>query len=975
MKATKDDPSSPITLDSTSLVSLTEPLSEANGKEKTFMEDKFQAQVCLGWIYWIAGETSTAIAKLPKTIENIDQLHGTENGHTGWTKVCALKASYINGILLAGTGSVAEALEGFKSAIPLISSVSPKFGIVGREGRVWAELLLTQFCMLCGYTSQKKIGLLPEVEALSSFRAWASFWEQQFGQAPLPGGIVPRSNILRRHVWREYYVTLSSIIQNNLPFPAVSATTPFSDMSTGLQQRAELQRVETRYEALLMQEVSFPRAEQANDEVEEWADLVMQNWKILCGGSWLGQELGEDGREAVSRGALDSLYRAATRTFHSTLILRHLFTVHLAVAEFDLAFKAFDTYLEIVKNGNARGEKKDESEHGFDDDEAILRTVSDCIKALCQYGSRVAAEKAKGLADFLEEFLGKHLAQQRTKGSVNGNGRATENEPSSRGPLISPEGFAIAWRSIGIAQSQWARFTYDAGSRADIQLQAVKSFRRALLPEYEQTDNVNTIFALAMVLAERRELGAAIDIVRTALLPPNTLSGKSDNIQAHYSRFARERSLIPLWHLLALLLSARQEFTTAVRSCEGAFGQFGDSKTLFGEAKSHWGYRSEHLNHMEPQPGNEKPHAKGIVDEMDDFEKVAVLEVKMTQLVLFEVLEGPDAAVNASDELLSLYSRLFGEPQSATATPKTSQTTPPKSSTGTLRSLKGSIFGRSVPPTRKSSGTRGRTFSSYSEKTLPARPHTSNANTGVAMGAPIIHVTNETNDTAHREKLHKRDPSLVRNKSHGSLRNRSPITDQNLQRTLSATSGKPGTDNSARLQKKLTISPDNPGLSVKPEHLKFGQTAPQGPSPSQTGQQDSSSKKLPPISQSMSEKVQPLKTNPAIPHNNRLLDPLSRPLSVNPVTRFPKDQERRLRVSILVKVWLLIAGFYRRAEMYEDAKGAIDEAYKLVDDLEMDAPKDVSSNLLLDNGGLGMHISVEKQWGDVWSEVSSASKF
>jgi hypothetical protein len=659
-----------------------------------------------------------------------------------------------------------------------------------------------------------------------------------------------------------------------------------------------------------------------------------------------------------------------------------LFTVHLAVAEFDLAFKAFDTYLEIVKKGKARVEKTGEAEQGLDDDETVLKTASECIRALCRYGSRQAAEKAKDLGHYFEEWLEKHFTQQPSNNHMNGNRRVIENSTSHSDPLISPQGLAIAWRSIGIAQAQWARFTYDAGSRADIQSQAVKSLRKALLPEYEQTDDINTLFALSMVLAERRELSAAIGVVKTALLPPNTPPlSKLNDLEPHHSRFSRERSLIPLWHLLALLLSARQEFTTAARSCEGAFEQFKDPKILFGDAKLHGGYRSEHLNRIGLQSTNEKLHSsnKGIADEMDDFEKEAVLEVKMTQLVLIEVLEGPDVAVNASDELLSLYVRLFGEPQKpATAAPKTAQLSPPKSSASTLRSFKGSFFGRSMPATRKLSVTRGRASSSYSEKTLSARPQTSNTNTSVTTGAPTIHVTNEnggTADTTHHEKLQKRTRSLARNKSLGSLRNRSMSTEQNLQRTLSAAARKAKTDDTICSPKEIVTTTNNPDQNGrKLENMKVGQaelSASQGSLSSQAGRRDLSSKQLPSMSQNVSQKVQPLQANPVVSQDTCLPGISAQPLPTNPVTRFPKDQERRRQIGLLVKVWLLIAGFYRRAEMYEDAKGAIDEAYKLVDGLEMEVSKDTSGNISIDNGGWGIYKSVEEQWGDVWSEASS----
>ena len=93
----------------------------------------------------------------------------------------------------------------------------------------------------------------------------------------------------------------------------------------------------------------------------------------------------------------------------------------------------------------------------------------------------------------------------------------------------------------------------------------------------------------------------------------------------------------------------------AARACEGAFEQFDDPAVLFGSPNLDGGYRSDHLNEAEA-----KARPRGLVDEMDDLEKEGIIEVKLTQLALVELLEGPEVAVNASHELLVLYGRLFG---------------------------------------------------------------------------------------------------------------------------------------------------------------------------------------------------------------------------------------------------------------------------------------------------------------------------
>jgi cargo-transport protein YPP1 len=904
------------------------------------------------------GEPALAASRLPRSIEQgFSQLDGTKKDSTEWTRVCALKASYIKGTSQGRTGAVAEALETYESGLPILSSVSSMQQ--GKELRSWTELYLTGFCLLSSLALKSKISSILETETLSAFRAWAKFWDVQ---APAPtGGRAAQAEVPRRGVWKEYYITLSDLLQQDLPFPTTSLTTAYAETSTRLQQRAELKRVEAKYETLLLSEVQFPKADEASEEVEAFVDIVMQNWRILCGSSWKEHDLGEGGAEGVSRGVLDILYRASTKTFHSTAILRHLFTVHLAVAEFELALKAFDTYLEIVKKGKARVEKTGEPEQGLDDDEMVLRTASECIRALCRYGSRHGVEKAKELGHYFEDWLDKHHPAEQE----NGNGKALENGKSTNlGAIIAPKTFAIAWRCIGIGHAQWARLTYDATTRTEIQLQAIKCFKKALSPEYESSTDVETLFALGTILAERRELSPAIEIVKVGLMPRrSSITSFSHGLGPHPGRFARERSLIPLWHLMALLLSARQEFVTAARSCEGAFEQFQDPKYLFGEENLSGSYRSEHLNEKAT------PRNQGIVDDMDDFQKESVLEVKMTQLALIEVLEGPEIAVNASDELLSLYTRLFGNPQKQPALAVVPATAiPPRSSAGTIRSIKGSIFGRTGRSMRKSNSLAP----TMEEKSGLPRPQTTQT------VAPTIQVTGEngtparqrshsTKDLHHHEKLQKRSDSVSRKKSTGS-RNRSTSTGPRKANTVDISPRATTVDGEnfftppAETQNKedwFTDGNDSVGLAVSPELKSARQSKP-----------------LPPKSQQMAHKepaFKPGHPDPAAAQDNRLprVSPYSS--STNPVTRFPQGQERRRRIAILVKVWLLVSGFYRRAAMFDDAKGAIEEAQKLVKAMETEITKDTNGNVSIDNAGWGGGKSVGALWGDVFSEASFTS--
>ncbi|KAH8821819.1 hypothetical protein F5884DRAFT_894548 [Xylogone sp. PMI_703] len=904
-------------------------LTEAIEQEQKYVEDAFQARICLSWTHWFLAEPGLAAQRVPRSLEEeYHMIVGTTKSSSEYTKTAALKGAYIKGTYLARANALGEAMETFNSVLPIFTNI-PSTSMNKKELRIWVELYLTGFCLTSSQAIKSKLSSILETEALSAFRAWAGFWGDH--KAGLVGGRLPQADVSRRHVWLEYYHMMSELLQQGLPYPTTPLIATYPDAATRQQQKAELIRVEAKYEALLLNEVRFPEAEASNHEVEAFVELVMQNWRILCSDGWQESKEGDSDSEAISRGVLEILYRAASKTFHSTPILRHLFTVHLSLGEYDLALKAFDTYLDLVKKGKERVQKTGEPESTLDNDENVLITASKCMIALCKYGPEQGAEKAHQLALQFEDWLEKHFPTEEA---------GTHQHPTPQAPSdpVSPSVLALAWRSIGIAHAQWSRATFEAVTRTDIQLRAIRCFRKALRPEYKNATNVETLFALGVVLAERRELTAAIEVVKTGLQPPKP--GKLANSQE--TRYTRERSVVPLWHLMSLLVSARQEFMTAARFCEGAFEQF-DPVHLFGEAYLDGGYRSEHTNESEKP----LPTGVGIVDEMDDFEKENLLEIKITQLTLVEVLEGPEIAVNACNDLLSLYGRLFGgDPQKNNPffiTPKSESTMPPKSSAGTVKSTKGSIFGRSR------SLKHSQKDSDVSEKTLGlARPDTTQTGAGTISRAPTIQVTRENGtlkEHKSHEKLRKRSESLHKKEAeHGRDRSKS----RSASRAPSIANQPPVSSPTAVDGEKYFTPPATPGQreAILGENTLATQ-----------------------IHNPVSEDVTSPKESKAIASSNGVSHELSMPW--NPVelkARLPKAKETHRRSGTLVKVWLLIAGFYRRAALYDDAKAAIEEAQKLVKGLEAGMLQVSATDATVAHAGWGGGRSVNELWGDVYAE-------
>ncbi|KAG6041360.1 hypothetical protein E4U41_004770 [Claviceps citrina] len=913
-------------------------------------EDRFQARVCMGWLYWVVGEYSQALATLPASLESEGISPKCAEAISEWTNLCALKSGYLQANCYMRTDQRREALLALKSATPSLEGIWCGHG-VRRQLRYWSELFLTELCMLSSQAVENDELNLDDPDSIAAFRAWARYWNIM--GAPVTGGFGFKGSVPRRRIWAEYYETLSRILENDLSYtPGHVHSIPF-DLPARAQLRMELKQCEAAYRALILYETTFPRADEERVEVEDFVKRVMANWTILCGRGWREQDLGPGGRAAVSRNVLETLYSAATRTYHSTCLLRSLFRVHLAVAEFDLAFKAFDSYLDIVKKGKAREEKTGQREVGLDDDGTVLETMAQAIMALCRYGHQLAGEKARQLGAELEDWLSK-LPQ--TKAAANGTSLNSGDEPIS-GPrtFVPPHVIALAWQAIGLSHAHWSRITHEAGSRTEIQSKAIRCLRKSLAAEFGRSKDIRSYFSLALLLAERRELTAAIELVRSALL---CNKGQEESYSLYHGPYWQERTLIPVWHLLALLLSARQDYAMAYRACEGALEQFKDASVLFGKAET--SFRSEHLRENAAANGtpSDAP-ARGLVDDMDDSEKESILEVKMTQLALVEVVDGPDAAVNASPELLSLFSRMFGTLSAHPAANSSSTPSPavPKTS-GTIRSIRGTIFGhkaeRLAPATRQASPS----VSTLSDKSgLRSRPATSDgsraAAAAAAAAAPSIQVT-EANSSAS-----PRGASRQGSSSHERRRNSLKKRDRSGSRPRPATSAGSAVHQANVVDGEMGEIFFTPATEAdQPDFFKsLNKTAPAS-APSVGRRKPVSSLNSIVSATSKSSDV-----------TDMTIDATHASPNVLPLVQLSKEKEKAQRLSLLVKIWLTIAGFYRRAGMLDEGRAAVMEAQKLLSGIESELCRELSAAGATKCSGWAERRSVDDLWGDVWSEL------
>ncbi|KAI9679056.1 MAG: hypothetical protein M1829_001726 [Trizodia sp. TS-e1964] len=974
-------------------------------KETNPAEDVFQARTCLSWAYFLRKDHNSAISRFHE-----DLLHDVKQffthfrgGLSNWTKICAIKAFYIRALSHEKLGDRAKSIETLSLALPFLTSeLEPA---PAPELDLWTERLLAHQCV----NSTEVFLRAPETHNLSvallALRSWARFWEDKRGLGltnALSATESPFST--RRNVWNTYYSVLSKILQSDIPYPppipqysltsnALDSTTTIK--SERLQQRSEMQRIQTIHETILFQHVSFPSADENNEQIEEWVSLVMKNWTVFCGTFWCNEDLGEGGKIAVSKDVLDILYRAASRSFHSTPILRHLFTVHLSLAEFELAFKAFDTYIEIVMKSISQQKKSGLSVPGMDNEGNIVQIAYQAICALCRYGSRREAEKARYIGSLVENLIKGPFSGLAPELDSPANEKSINNSPFT-GFRASEKSLASAYRAIGMSQAHWSRYTYDAASRAGLQDKAIKNLRKSLIPGLVDSEQEQSLLALGLLLAEKRDLDGAIEVVKQALEPQNLVSGSiasnganNSNFSKHVNQslpspgFSKERCMISLWHLLALLLTARQDFMTALKCCKSAVEQFVDLTNLFG-SPSNAALESSHPKFAMENTLNVT--SLGVVDDMEIFEKESLLQVKVTEVALIEVIEGSDAAISSSNDLLSLYARLFGNPSSdSNGEEVRTSPLPPRGSSGTLRNLGGALFGR--PRTSKNVGSGSHDMKSSSRSPSVTRPQTISSETTVA---PTIQITDEDSYTnkpqpnhhhllfhldGHYsgEKLHKKPRSLKTKRSFGSLRR------------------KRGTAKSEG-SSVVSLPGSAPELSVPqmPEDhsqnsLLANPMAEYSPTPSQVGLAVSPDTPLP--APTPDSTPQNLPVNNGTDRENPRLDAFSLSSSLNrkqlkassypiirPQPQFPLEQERRWQISLLVDVWLVIAGLYRRAAINDDAVAAIDQASKLVQKLEAENARSSSNVRASDDTLWGGSKTVDELWGDIWAERGHLSQ-
>ncbi|KAA8894461.1 hypothetical protein FN846DRAFT_1000212 [Sphaerosporella brunnea] len=732
--------------------------------------------------------------------------------------------------------------------------------------------------------------IVDESTLANAFRNFHKFIAAPAGSRPAQG-----AEANRREVYRGYFKFISLLLLPQShpsrpinPTTGTSRSTNLLKVGTKEELQEELKAISKVYETYLLSSLQFPKADEYHEVVGEWADQVVENWRV-SGGSV------EDAAPVV-----ETLYRASKKTFHSPRILRHLFYTLTATGNFQDAIAALNTYLDLVQKAMDRISKGNE-EKDFDTQRIIIQTAVEGIRVLCKFG--VGGQKPMDIAAKLEKWVEEWRIREK-------------------------DILAEVYRGIGMANAAFARQTPEGELRPAAQQAAADAFKKGLT--YDPID-MQGWYGLALVESEMRSIDDATESARKGLgaLKYHFVDNEDpDDVEGNardYKRFA-----VPLLHLLALLMTARDDFENSEKVCKNAFDIVGEGREAVADL--------------------------GVMD------KVAIFELMMTQLAIVEAVEDSGTATSMAEQLLALYGMLFDgthlvQRQHGDSQDNDGDVSPRPTTTMSRRSR---LFGRNKKQFSSSHTSLPRQAqdpnSPPSQGGTIKRPKSGHKSlVGTSSVAPTITpkiqiIDAQGTSASPSEKSHRKlmRPSSV---SGGTIRRMRSLS--SLGRKHDPRTDDPPTPPLPSSTEASSLNFDTPSGSVNGKdphlfhtlknklqnhHLIHSSVAGSVTSIPETVQADGA----------VESRREPIKVD-AIPHNlphQKLPYPLGalgrtisddgqghrtirRPIQL-PEPKLAVDEEQKQVLAVLRKAWICVAGLYRRAGCFGDALMATDEASSLV---------------------------------------------
>lgn len=638
--------------------------------------------------------------------------------------------------------------------------------------------------------------------------------------------------------------------------------------------------------------------------------------------------------------------------------MRHLFIVHTSLAEFELGRKALDSYFDIVVKGRARAKKFKELELGLDEDATIICTAAMGIRFLCLHSRWEEGKRSLALGVILGEWLQEYYSDvpSRTSQELGYTPNISNGEYIANKNLLSPDILATGFCAVGISQAHWSNLTCDISERAVFQVKALSNLRVASSLQVEDHANLEVLNAFALALARNHDVDSAVGVLKKALSSDASNSADEEivSVDGHQLLSAhKRRRVLKSWHLLALLLSAKQNFSTAMASCEAALDLFGLGSTT-SDSRSAF-----------------------MIEDIEFSDRESIIEISMTQLALAEIVDGPEEALNHFRDLLILFGMFFSYSEKAIAKDVTvARVSPSASRNGTIRSIRSSIMGRSGERNRNTSVTKSiiRSPGFNSSESLP----------GVIQKTPTISVTTEDGPPHHGSShsshhFHHAGSKKLRKSNSKKSINSARRGRANSVNNRPTTNGlQLNSDLPAQRDQNYRHPSDNLGLNGRSfaadeVGIAISHDIPPLPRPSTAASIPSSITHASHTNSSIKERSR-LTSFPASqpPPSNKTSSPDT---LAPPPPLFPATWQKRRSLTLLTKIWLQVAALYRRAKMPTDANGAISEALTQVSAIESIIALQHSSSESFSTPGWGGVPSISELWADTLCERARLHEF
>ncbi|KAI8352851.1 hypothetical protein EDC96DRAFT_447489 [Choanephora cucurbitarum] len=377
----------------------------------------------------------------------------------------------------------------------------------------------------------------------------------------------------------------------------------------------EQAQLHTIYEKMLYLNMPLPKAGQVNSQVLEFIDQLAGDLELI------------GATTPDLRGFVEVLDRASQRTFNSPLITRHLFDALFRLGEYDEAQHALHSYLYLV--GLVSHGWKESKHDGVavaidktrssipapnsrpdvleDNTEKRPTNIRESIMSDMTDINDIEKEEVKDILNVLLDAI-KMYCQELNHGvdAVEIAEMAKElyqKQPKYTKTTVLAELGACVYRALGAAYGLLGSQTFDPVLRPTYHEKALGYLKQAI----DMNSNAwQSYYQLALQQAEMRDIGQAIQSISQSL--------------QHNSKH------VASWHLLALLISCpiQNDYRQALKICEMGIQQF----------------------------------QMDSADESSFYEAENYMLFQMSRILLLEIIEGPDAALESSEALFSYYRKL-----------------------------------------------------------------------------------------------------------------------------------------------------------------------------------------------------------------------------------------------------------------------------------------------------------------------------